>query len=83
MSSMNTLINKLLKALEYEQGIIYCLDRKQYYSETLKRKCTKYILHRTYENKDGDKIKENHQFNKQLDLLLFLVDRVKKGGVEA
>ena len=77
MSSMNSKINKLLKALE-QNGIIYCLDKRQYYSEEFKKKLTRYTLHRTYEAK-GETIKENHQFSKQLDVILFLVDKL--GGV--
>lgn len=72
MSSMNIMINRLLRALEFN-GIIYCLDKKQYYSETLNKRCTKYILHR----KNEDEIKENHQFNKQLDVVLFLVEQLR------
>lgn len=82
MSSMKIMINKLLKALECN-GIIYCLDKKQYYSDKLERKCTKYILHRKYEDEDGKKIRENYEFNKQLDVVLFLSDKLNiLGGVK-
>ena len=78
MSSMNVLINKLLRALEYN-GIMYYLDKKQYYSEALNKRCTKYVLHRKYEDEDGKIIKENYQFNKQLDVVLFLSNKLGIG----
>lgn len=77
MSSMNTLMNKLLKALEYEHGIIYCLDKRQFYSELYEKRFTKYRLHRTFEDEEGNQIKENHEFNKQLDVVLFLVEQLR------
>lgn len=70
MSSMNSIINKLLKALEYKKGIIYCIDRKQYYSSNLKRRCTKYIVH----TNEQDQVK--HYFNKQIEVILFLVKQL-------
>lgn len=82
MSSMNVMINKLMKALECEKGIVYCLDRVQYYSNEHKKRFTKYVLHRKYVNENGDMIKENHQFNKPLDLVLFLSEQLGIGGVK-
>lgn len=70
MSSMNSIVNKLLKALEYKKGIIYCLDKKQYYSSDFKRRCTKYILHTT----ERDSIK--HYFNKLTEVILFLAEQL-------
>lgn len=82
MSSMNVMITKLLKALE-QNGIIYCLDKRQYYSEQFKKRCTKYKLHRTYEDEDGEKIRENYEFSKQLDVVFFLSDQLNLlGGVK-
>ena len=70
MSSMNSIIQKLLKALEHKKGIIYCIDRKQYYSDALNKRCTKYIVH------TNDKSDLKHYFNKQLDVILFLSEQL-------
>lgn len=73
-------INILLKALEINKGIIYCLDKRQYYSELLSKRCTKYILHRQLNivDENGKLIKENHEFYRQIDVVLFLVDQLER-----
>lgn len=84
-NNLNKKINILLKALEINKNIIYCLDKKQYYSKILCKKCTKYILHRELNELDekGKPMIEKHEFNRQLDLLLFLVSQLnaKEGDV--
>ena len=84
-NKLSSKINLLIKALEINKNIIYCLDRKQYYSSILDKRCTKYILHRDLEELDerGKRKKEKQEFNRQLDLLLFLVSQLnaKDGDV--
>ncbi len=79
-NKLNKKINILLKALEINKGIIYCLDKRQYYSELLSKRCTKYILHRQLNivDENGKLIKENHEFYRQIDVVLFLVEQLER-----
>ena len=77
MSSMNATVNKLLQALEYKKGIVYCLNRTQNYSTEHKCRFTRYTLHRDYIDADGEKQRENHYFKKLLDVVLFLADKLR------
>lgn len=77
MPSLNVMANKLLKALEHKKGIVYCLNKTQNYSKEYKRRFTRYTLHRSYIDEDGESHRENHYFNKMLDVVLFLADKLR------
>lgn len=71
---MNTKINKLLLALQM-QGYIYVVHRKQYYSKKYKRRFISYTLEHIAEKEDKE---VNQYFNKQIDLLQYLVNKYKE-----
>lgn len=71
-------IYKLLKALE-QRNIIYCIDRKQFYSTKNNRRCTKITLHREYKEDIPKEEREvNHYFWNDVEVVKFLADKYKE-----
>lgn len=75
---MNKKIDKLLKALK-QKGVIYCIDRHQFYSKKNKRVCTKITLHREYDEDIPDEEKEIKQyFWSNVELIKYLAERFEE-----
>ena len=62
-NNINTLINKLQKALK-AKGKVYCINRSQFYSDK-------------YMDADGEKQKDSYYFDKALDVVQFLADLLR------
>lgn len=75
-NNLNALINKLQKALK-AKGKVYCINRSQFYSDKHDCICTKYTVFTTYVDHDGERQKDNHYFDKALDVVQFLADLLR------
>lgn len=71
---MNSKINKLLLALQIK-GYVYVVHKRQCYSKESKRRFNRYTLEHIAEKEDKE---VNKYFNKQIDLLQYLVNKYKE-----
>lgn len=71
MGNIQKKINKLLMALR-QQGIVYKINTRQFYSEKRDRICTKMILWEEHPQRDGE------EFYSKVELLKYLVERWKE-----
>lgn len=78
---MRKKINKLLRALE-QKGVIYCVDRRQFYSKNNNRRCTKITVHRSYtDDTPKDEREINQYFWSDVEVVQFLANRYKEVNV--
>lgn len=71
MKNLQTIINKLLKALR-TKGIVYKINTQQFYSYEQDRMCTKMILWEDHPNRDGE------VFYSKVELLKHLAEKWKE-----
>lgn len=77
MSNMNSLITKLQMALK-QKGKVYCINKSQFYSKKHDCMCNSYTVWTTYIDENGDKQKDNTYFKKKIDIVLFLVGKLRE-----